>query len=139
MALFPLAAGSPTTLFDQHSPKPGDSVLTMELEPAFRTLACSPELNPFRKLIEPLKAYDSKRGNSHLIRTLRVFFSSNANQSETAEKLFLHRNSVLYRLERIQKLTGLDLNDSRARLALQLGLLAIEDQERNSNGEDEHP
>ena len=111
----------------------------MDLESAFRTLACSPDLDPFRKLIEPLKAYDSKRGNSHLIRTLRVFFSSNANQSETAEKLYLHRNSVLYRLVRIQGLTGLDLNDSRARLALQLALLAIEDQGRNSNGEDEHP
>ena len=110
----------------------------MNLESAFRNLACSSDLNPFRKLIEPLKAYDSKRRNSDLIRTLRVYFASNANQSEAADKLFLHRNSLLYRLERIQELTGLNLKDPRASLALQLGLLAIEDQGRNSNGEDEH-
>jgi DNA-binding PucR family transcriptional regulator len=38
----------------------------------------------------------------------------------------LHRNSLLYRLERIQRLTGLDLKDQGARLALQLGLLTLE-------------
>ena len=110
----------------------------MNLESAFRNLACSSDLDTFRKLIDPLKAYDNERRNSDLIRTLGVYFSSNANQSETADKLLLHRNSLLYRLVRIQELTALDLKDSRARLALQLGLLAIEDQGRNSNGEDEH-
>ena len=111
----------------------------MNLESALRSLARSPDLDPFRKLIAPLKDYDTERRNSDLIRTLRVFFSSNANASETADKLLLHRNSVLYRLMRIQELTGLDLKDSRARLALQLGLLTIEDRRRSSNGEDEYP
>jgi hypothetical protein len=46
--------------------KSGDSVLLMNLESAFRKLGCSPDLAPFRKLIDPLKAYDSKRRNSHL-------------------------------------------------------------------------
>ena len=110
----------------------------MNLESAFRNLACSSDLNPFRKLIEPLKAYDSKRRNSDLIRTLRVYFASNANQSEAADKLFLHRNSLLYRLERIQELTGLNLKDPRASLALQLGLLAIS-KERSRENEAEHP
>jgi purine catabolism regulator len=109
----------------------------MNLESAFKDLARSPDLGPFRKLIDPLKAYDSERRTSDLIRTLRVFFSSNANASETADKLFLHRNSVLYRLARIQELTGLDLKDPRAKLALQLGLLTIEDRGRSSHdGED---
>jgi DNA-binding PucR family transcriptional regulator len=111
----------------------------VNLESAFRNLACSLDLDPFHTLIEPLKAYDGERRNSDLIGTLRAFFSSNANASETADKLFLHRNSVLYRLARIQELTGLDLKDSRARLALQLGLLTIEDRGRSSNGEDEYP
>jgi DNA-binding PucR family transcriptional regulator len=39
---------------------------------------------------------------------------------------------MLYRLERIQKLTGLDLKDDRVALALQLGLLAIERGERDA-------
>ncbi len=111
----------------------------MQLETAFRNLASSPDLDPFRQLIGTLRAYDSKRCDSHLVRTLRVFFSSNANASETADKLLLHRNSVLYRLARIQELTGLNLQDPQARLALQLGLLAIEDRERSSDGEAEYP
>jgi purine catabolism regulator len=86
-------------------------------------LANSVDLRPFRKLIEPLKAHDRER-NSNLVHTLEVFFAANANASEAADRLFLHRNSLLYRLERIQELTGLDLKDHRARLALQLGLLA---------------
>ncbi len=51
--------------------------------------------------------------------------------------MFLHRNSLLYRLERIQKLTGLDLKDPGASLALQLGLLALEKGEEPD--EVEHP
>lgn len=80
-------------------------------------------------MIEPLKAYDARR-NSNLLRTLRVYLVTGANVSEAAERLFLHRNSMLYRLARIEELTGLDLKDPQARLALQLGLLTANPQER---------
>jgi DNA-binding PucR family transcriptional regulator len=63
------------------------------------------------------------------VRTLRAYFATGANASEAADRLFLHRNSMLYRLERIQKLTGLDLKDPRVALALQLGLLTLEKKE----------
>ena len=53
----------------------------------------------------------------------QVYFATNANAGETADRLLLHRNSVPYRLERIGELTGLDLKDCRVRLALQLGML----------------
>lgn len=88
-------------------------------------LARSPELAPFEELVKPLATHDRERG-SDLIRTLRVYFAAGANASEAADRLFLHRNSLLYRLERVQKLTGLDLKDPESRLALQLGLLAME-------------
>jgi DNA-binding PucR family transcriptional regulator len=65
------------------------------------------------------------------VRTLRVYFAAGANASEAADRLFLHRNSLLYRLERIQRLTGLDLKDQGARLALQLGLLTLEKGEKD--------
>ena len=100
-------------------------------------LARSRDLGPFRSLIEPLRAYDREHG-SDLVHTLRAFFAANANASEAADRLYLHRNSLPYRLSRIQKLTGLDLKDHRARLALQLGLLAITT-ERNDEDEDERP
>lgn len=70
-------------------------------------------------------AYDRER-RSDLLKTLRVYFETGANASEAADRLFLHRNSLLYRLARIEELVGLDLKDSRARLALQLGLLFVE-------------
>ena len=96
----------------------------MDLEPMFEELARSPGLGPFRDLIGRVEAYDLEH-NSDLLRTLRVYFAANANTSEAADRLYLHRNSLPYRLARIEHLTGLDLKDHRARLALQLGLLAI--------------
>jgi DNA-binding PucR family transcriptional regulator len=101
-------------------------------------LARSPDLAPFRKLVEPLMAHDRER-RSDLVRTLRIYFAAGANASEAADRLFLHRNSMLYRLARIEKLTGLDLKDSRAKLALQLGLLCIDELERSSGDAAQHP
>jgi DNA-binding PucR family transcriptional regulator len=107
-----------------------------ELETMFGGLARSGELRPFRELVGRVEAYDRKH-SSDLIRTLKVFFAANGNASEAADRLYLHRNSLPYRLERIQELTGLDLKDHRARLALQLGLLATEKEE--DGDETQHP
>lgn len=93
------------------------------------TLANSGELSPFRNLIHPLEDYDREH-KGDLVHTLMVFFETNANASEAAEKLFLHRNSMAYRLDRVGQLTGLDLKDPEVRLALQLGLLASETSEK---------
>ena len=108
-----------------------------DLQALLEGLSGSPELRPFRELIEPLKKHDRER-NSDLVRTLRVFFATGANVSRTADRLLLHRNSMNYRLERVRELTGLNYRDHRAGLAMQLGLLAIE-WERSTNAEDEHP
>ncbi len=101
-----------------------------------RKLARSPDLAPFRELVEPLAQYDREQA-SFLIRTLRAYFASGESTSEAAERLFLHRNSVPYRLNRISELTGLDWRDPQARLALKLGLLAL-DEEGEKRGEDKH-
>jgi DNA-binding PucR family transcriptional regulator len=103
----------------------------MDVDPLLRDLAEGPALGPFRALIEPLREQDRARG-SDLVRTLRTYFAAGTNASEAADRLFLHRNSMLYRLERIQKLTGLDLRDGRVALALQLGLMANERGERDA-------
>ena len=99
-------------------------------------LAASSDLCPFEELIDPLEAHDREH-NTDLVRTLKVYFATNANASETADRLFLHRNSVPYRLERIGELTGLDLKDYRVRLALQLGLL-VSSKARRKNHEVEY-
>jgi DNA-binding PucR family transcriptional regulator len=95
-----------------------------DLESLLEGLSGSPDLRPFRELVEPLQRHDRER-KSDLVRTLEVFFASGANASEAADRLLLHRNSIPYRLERVRELTGLDYRDHRARLAMQLGLLAI--------------
>ena len=86
-------------------------------------------------MIGPLEEHDRTR-RSDLVHTLKTYFATGANASEAADRLFLHRNSMIYRLERIQELTGLDLKDHRVALALQLGLLAMEREERDAT---EHP
>ena len=108
----------------------------MDAQRLLRELARSPELAPFAELVRPLAEHDRAR-RSDLVRTLRAYFAAGSNASEAADRMFLHRNSMLYRLERIGKLTGLDLKDPRVALALQLGLLAIEEGEKVD--EAEHP
>ena len=107
----------------------------MDIEPLLRDLAEGTALRPFRALVEPLREHDRTR-RSDLVLTLKTYFAAGSNASEAADRLFLHRNSMLYRLERIQKLTGLDLKDNRVALALQLGMLANERGERDAT---EHP
>ena len=57
-----------------------------------------------------------------MIRTLEAYFERHGNLKKTANALYIHRNTLLYRLERIQDITGLDLNNPETRLALQLTL-----------------
>jgi len=45
------------------------------------------------------------------LETINRFFENNLNVSETSRKLYVHRNTLVYRLEKIKKLTGLDLRE----------------------------
>jgi purine catabolism regulator len=73
------------------------------------------------EIIGPLVRYD-QRHRSNLVKTIGAYFENHGNISQTAENLFVHRNTLLYRLERIQDLTGQHLDNSDERLALQLAL-----------------
>jgi DNA-binding PucR family transcriptional regulator len=64
---------------------------TTEINVLLELLAASSDLWPFQGLADPLKAHD-REDNSDLVRTLKVYFTTNANASETADRLFLHRN-----------------------------------------------
>jgi DNA-binding PucR family transcriptional regulator len=110
----------------------------LETERLLRELARGRALEPFRALVEPLVEHDRER-RSDLVKTLKVYFDTGANASEAADRLFLHRNSMLYRLSRVEKLTGLNLKDPRAMLALQLGLLDVGARERSADDATEHP
>ena len=51
------------------------------------------------------------------------FFENNLNVSETARKLFVHRNTLVYRLEKIKKLTGLDLREFDDAITFKVALM----------------
>jgi purine catabolism regulator len=70
-----------------------------------------------------LVRYDDAHGTD-LLYTLEVFFDQNANVSKASKALYVHRNTLNYRLQRIVEISGLDLNNAEARLALQLALKA---------------
>jgi len=55
--------------------------------------------------------------------TIQKFFENNLNISETSRKLFVHRNTLVYRLEKIRKLTGLDLREFEDAITFKVALM----------------
>jgi len=70
-----------------------------------------------RRLLLPLERADEERA-SRLLDTLRAYYSCGASVAKTAEKLFLHRNSVRYRLDRVRMLLGADIDHPEVAAAL---------------------
>lgn len=75
----------------------------------------------FDETLAPLVEHDERK-QGDLVRTLDGFFQANGNLAKAAIDLDVHRNTLVYRLERITELTGLDLNDADNRLILHLAL-----------------
>ena len=57
------------------------------------------------------------------LQTIQCFFENNLNVSETSRKLFVHRNTLVYRLEKIKKLTGLDLREFDHAITFKVALM----------------
>lgn len=64
-----------------------------------------------------LKEYDQKH-NTNLLSTLKVLTSALGSKVLAAESLFIHRNTMAYRIKKIEELTGLDLSDNNTILHL---------------------
>jgi purine catabolism regulator len=86
-------------------------------------LADNPELRAFqRDVLGPLENSDAAR-RSEFVRTLDAFLRAGGNHMRAARDLNVHRNTLIYRLERIQELLGgANLEDPETRLNLQLAL-----------------
>lgn len=89
-------------------------------------LAETEELRAFADRVLGRLIVDERAGKTHLLETLRVYFACNGNVAQTAKQLFIHRNTLLYRLERIRQVGNVDLDDAETRLQLQLALRAFE-------------
>jgi hypothetical protein len=76
----------------------------------------------YERAVGKLTVEDLKQ-DSQLVSTLEVYCETFVSQ-RTAERLGVHRNTVLYRLKRIEEITSADLEDGPTRLLMQFGLLA---------------
>lgn len=109
-------AAVPQTVVD--SGAAGDLGIYRLLYPLWQT----DDLSAFSdEVLGGLLAYDEKRGGG-LVQTLEAYLDLGGGMQEIADRLFIHRNSLIYRLRRIEELTGRLLADPHDRLLLHLAL-----------------
>ena len=111
-------------------PSPGHGVLAFEETGAYRLLLPAMSEDPaelqrfYAETVEPLVAYDEQY-ETDLVQTLETFLDADGNVAGTAQRLFTHRHTVRYRLERVRELCGLDVGSTDGREKLGLGLKAM--------------
>ncbi|QOV19727.1 PucR family transcriptional regulator ligand-binding domain-containing protein [Blautia liquoris] len=70
------------------------------------------------------KLYDYKKPQrDDLIMTLKTYLDKNQNLSKTAKSLYVHYKTAAYRIEKIEKITGIDFNNANEVLAVRIGLI----------------
>ena len=83
------------------------------------------ELERFQEeTVAPLVEYDNQY-ETELVRTLETFLDADGSVAKTAERLFTHRHTIRYRLDRVRELTNLDVGSTDGRERLSLGLKAM--------------
>jgi DNA-binding PucR family transcriptional regulator len=107
-----------------------EGALAFEQTGAYRLLLSTMSENPrelqrfYAETVEPLVAYDEQY-ETDLVSTLETFLDADGNVAGTAQRLFTHRHTIYYRLERVRELSGLDVSSSDGREKLSLGLKAM--------------
>ena len=108
----------------------GVLALNFEETGAYRLLLSSMTDNPSElrsfhdETVAPLLAYDEQY-ETELVRTLETFLDEDGNVAQTAQRLFTHRHTIRYRLERVKELTHLDVSSTDGRERLGLGLKSM--------------
>lgn len=101
------------------------TIITYEELGVFKILCqdfLTEELDDFyNTTLKPLVDYDEKK-STELVKTLQCYFECNGNLTKMSETLYTHYNTILYRINRIQEITGANLNDSNDRLNLEIAL-----------------
>ncbi len=105
-------------------------LLAFEQTGAYRLLLSAMSEDPaelhrfYAETVQPLVAYDEQY-ETELVRTVEAFLDNDGNVAGTAQKLFTHRHTIRYRLERVRELSGLDVGSTDGREKLSLGLKAM--------------
>ena len=63
--------------------------------------------------------------DDEVLATVNKFFDNSLNVSETSRQLFIHRNTLIYRIEKLQKATGLDVRVFDDALTLKIALMVV--------------
>ncbi len=106
------------------------TVLAFDATGAYRLLLPAMSEDPvelqrfYAETVEPLVAYDEQY-ETDLVQTLESFLDADGNVAQTAQRLFTHRHTIRYRLERVRELSGLDVGSTDGREKLGLGLKAM--------------
>ena len=109
---------------------PDRHVLAFEETGAYRLLLSAMSEDPgelerfYAETVEPLVTYDEQY-ETDLLQTVEAFLEADGNVAGTAQRLFTHRHTIRYRLERVRELTGLDVGSTDGREKLSLGLKAM--------------
>ena len=78
------------------------------------------------------KLYDyDEQNKTNLVETLEQYFQCNSNISTAAKRMYLHRNTFIYRIEKIKGILGSELKDPEEMLELQMGHSHYESPENN--------
>lgn len=75
----------------------------------------------YNEYIEPIVKYDEKHG-TELLKTLESYFKCNGNLKQISKDLYTHYNTIIYRIQRIQEILGVNLEDAKDRLNIEVAL-----------------
>ncbi len=110
----------------QHGPLVEEHELAYFERLGIYKILCQPSLQDellkfYKGTIQPLVEYDEKK-STELVRTLECYYEQSGNLRKTADSLFTHYNTTLYRMESIQRITGMQLSNHKDRLNLEVAL-----------------
>ncbi|SRR5581483_2275060 len=108
----------------------GERMLAFDETGSYRLLLPAMSEDPdelerfYAETVAPVAAYDEQY-ETDLVRTVETYLDCDGNVGLTAERLYTHRHTVRYRLERVRELSGHDISSSEGREKLSLGLKAM--------------
>jgi sugar diacid utilization regulator len=108
----------------------GERILAFEDTGAYRLLLPAMSEDPeelqrfYSETVEPLVAYDDQY-ETGLLATIETYLENDGNVAATAQRLYTHRHTIRYRLERARDLCGHDVTSTEGREKLGLGLKAM--------------
>ncbi|MDW7670406.1 MAG: PucR family transcriptional regulator ligand-binding domain-containing protein [Bacillota bacterium] len=110
----------------RHGPLVGEEEMVYFEQLGIYKILCQPSLAEelerfYQTTLQPLVEYDARK-STELLKTLETYYQMGGNLRKTADVLFTHYNTTLYRMDSIQRVTGMDLSNHKDRLNLEVAI-----------------